>query len=186
MRGRSNVFIGVIALTVIAVVVYLGWTKAIPFQSHYEVKAAFESSNNLRTGSPVRIAGVEVGKVTAVEARPGEAGAGDEGEARGSGRGEGALVTMRIKDAGRPVHADATAKIRPRIFLEGNFFVDLTAGSPGAAELEDGATIPVQQTATPVQIDEVLTALQSDTREDLKVLLHEYGKALDGAGARGF
>ena len=28
---------------------------------------------------------------------------------------------------------------------------------------------PVQQTATPVQLDEVLTALQSDTREDLKI-----------------
>ena len=93
---------------------------------------------------------------------------------------------MRIDDKGRPVHADATAKIRPRIFLEGNFFVDLTAGSPSAPELDDGATIPVQQTATPVQLDEVLTALQSDTREDLKVLLREYGTALEGAGARGF
>ncbi len=171
MRRRSNTFIGIVALSVIAVAVYFAWTKAIPFQSHYEVKAAFESSNNLRTGSPVRIAGVEIGKVTAVE---------------GDGRGEGALVTMRIKDAGRPVHTDATAKIRPRIFLEGNFFVDLTAGSPSAPELKDGGTIPVQQTATPVQLDEVLTALQSDTREDLKVLLREYGKGLEGAGARGF
>ena len=64
---RSNTFVGIVALAVIAVGVYFGWTKAIPFQSHYEVKAAFESSNNLRTGSPVRIAGVEIGKVTAVE-----------------------------------------------------------------------------------------------------------------------
>ncbi len=89
---------------------------------------------------------------------------------------------MRIQDKGRPVHADATAKIRPRIFLEGNFFVDLTAGSPSAAELDDGATLPVQQTATPVQLDEVLTALQSDTREDLKVLLREYGTRARGRG----
>ncbi len=169
MRRWTNPTVGLVALGVIAVIVYLGWTKEIPLRSHYEVRAAFASSNNLRAGSPVRIAGVEVGKVTEVERR-----------------GEGALVTMRIADKGRPVRADATAKIRPRIFLEGNFFVDLTAGSPSAPELEDGATIPVQQTATPVQIDEVLTALQSDTREDLKVLLHEYGKALDGAGARGF
>jgi phospholipid/cholesterol/gamma-HCH transport system substrate-binding protein len=169
VRRWTNPTVGLVALGVIAVIVYLGWTKEIPLRSHYEVRAAFASSNNLRAGSPVRIAGVEVGKVTEVERR-----------------GEGALVTMRIADKGRPVRADATAKIRPRIFLEGNFFVDLTAGSPSAPELEDGATIPVQQTATPVQIDEVLTALQSDTREDLKVLLHEYGKALDGAGARGF
>ena len=170
MSRRSNTTIGLIALAVIAAAVLLAWTKQLPLQSHYEIKAAFATSNNLRPGSPVRIAGVEVGKVKGVE---------------GAGR-EGAIVTMRIADKGRPVHADATAKIRPRIFLEGNFFVDLTAGSPSAPELDDGATIPVQQTATPVQLDEVLTALQSDTREDLKVLLREYGEGLEGAGARGF
>jgi phospholipid/cholesterol/gamma-HCH transport system substrate-binding protein len=170
MSRRSNTTIGLIALAVVTVGVLLAWTKSLPFRSHYEIKAAFETSNNIRPGSPVRIAGVEVGKVTSVE-RAG---------------GNGAIVTMRIQDKGRPVRADATAKIRPRIFLEGNFFVDLTAGSPSAAELDDGATLPVQQTATPVQLDEVLTALQSDTREDLKVLLREYGSALEGAGARGF
>ncbi len=36
------------------------------------------------------------------------------------------------------------------------------------------------QTATPVQLDEVLTALQSDTREDLKDVLAELGRAFDG------
>jgi virulence factor Mce-like protein len=166
----KNATIGLVALAVITVGVLFAWTKELPFQPHYEVKAAFESSNNIRPGSPVRIAGVEVGKVTAVE----------------PAGGRGAVLTMRIEDNGRPIHSDATAKIRPRIFLEGNFFVDLTAGSPSAEELDDGATLPVQQTATPVQLDEVLTALQSDTREDLKVLLREYGTALQGTGARGF
>jgi phospholipid/cholesterol/gamma-HCH transport system substrate-binding protein len=166
----KNVTIGLVSLAVITVAVLLAWTKELPLQSHYEIKAAFSSTNNIRTGSPVRIAGVEVGKVIGVER---------------AGR-DGAIVTMRIDDKGRPVRTDATAKIRPRIFLEGNFFVDVTAGSPSAPELEDGATLPVQQTATPVQLDEVLTALQSDAREDLKTLLHEYGSALEGAGARGF
>ncbi len=150
-----NATVGLIALAAGVVLVYFGWTKELPLRSHYDVKAAFATSNNLRPGSPVRIAGVEVGKVTTVER---------------AGR-EGAVVTMRIDDEGRPVHSDATAKIRDEIVLEGNFFVDLTAGSPSAPELEDGATLPVQQTATPVQLDEVLTALQSDAREDLKVLL---------------
>jgi phospholipid/cholesterol/gamma-HCH transport system substrate-binding protein len=171
-RRLSYTAIGGIALGVVAVLVYLGFTKAIPFVPHYEVKAAFAGANDLRPGSPVRIAGVEVGKVTSVE--PLHQG------------GEGALVTMRIKDAGRPVHSDATAKIRPRIFLEGNFFVDLTAGSPSAPELRDGDTIPVNQTATPVQLDQVLTSLQSDTRADLRTLLREYASALDGNGAKGF
>ena len=64
---RSNYAIGLVALAVCAIGMYLGFTKAIPFKPHYEIKAAFASSNNIRPGSPVRIAGVEVGKVTKIE-----------------------------------------------------------------------------------------------------------------------
>ena len=88
------------------------------------------------------------------------------------------LVTMEIDDAGLPIHKDATLKIRPRIFLEGNEFVDLSPGTPSAPTIDDGDTLPATQTAAPVQFDQILTALQSDTREDLKRLLEGYGTAL--------
>jgi phospholipid/cholesterol/gamma-HCH transport system substrate-binding protein len=171
-RGLSPFAVGLVALIVTIIGVYLGFTKSIPFRHHYEVKAAFTSSNNLRTASPVRIAGVEVGKVTKVEPL-------QEGS-------EGALVTMRIDKRGLPLHDDAKFAIRPRIFLEGNFFVDVSPGSASSPKADDGHTFPVQQTKTPVQLDQVLTALQSDTRDDLKVLLKEYSGALKGKGAQGF
>jgi phospholipid/cholesterol/gamma-HCH transport system substrate-binding protein len=164
-RPRSPVVIGLIALAVIVVLAYLGFSKDIPFTQPYEVNAVFESANSIRPGSPVRIAGVEVGKVK--EVKPDE----DNPEA--------AVVVLQIDDDGLPLRADATAKIRPRIFLEGNFFVDLESGSPGAPELEDGGTIAVTQTATPVQLDEVLTTLQSDSRQDLKDLLNALAVALN-------
>ncbi len=169
--GMSTLTVGLLALVVTIVGVYLGFTKSIPFRSHYEVKAAFKSANNIRRGSPVRIAGVEVGKVTKIER-------GHEGD-------EGAVLTMRIQDKGRPLHPDAHFKIRPRIFLEGNFFVDVTPGT-SSREVADNHTFPVQQTDTPVQLDEVLTALQTDTREDLKTVLREYSSGLKGKGAKGF
>src|SRR4051812_11341544 len=169
--GMSTFTVGLVALIVIAIGTFLGFTKKIPFQSHYEVKAAFKSANNLKKASPVRIAGVEVGKVTKIErARKGD---------------NGTLVTMEIQDKGRPLHEDATFKIRPRIFLEGNFFVDIKPGS-GGGEVAKNHVFPVNQTATPVQFDEVLTALQTDTREDLKTLLREYAAGLKGRGAKGF
>jgi phospholipid/cholesterol/gamma-HCH transport system substrate-binding protein len=161
---RSPVAIGLIALVVIVVLVFLGFTKDIPFTKPYEVNAVFESANSIRPGSPVRIAGVEVGKVKEIKA--------DEDNP------DVAVVVLQIDDDGLPLHADATAKIRPRIFLEGNFFVDLESGSPTAPELEDGDTLKVTQTATPVQLDEVLTALQSDSRQDLKDLLNALAVAL--------
>ena len=170
-NGVSTVTVGIVALVVAVIGVYLGFTKSIPFRPHYEVKAAFKSANNIRKASPVRIAGVEVGKVTSVT----RAHKGDNGT----------IVTMRINDNGRPLHPDAQFKIRPRIFLEGNFFVDVTPGT-SSKEVANGHTFPVQQTATPVQLDQILTALQTDTREDLKTLLREYSAGLKGRGAKGF
>jgi phospholipid/cholesterol/gamma-HCH transport system substrate-binding protein len=162
-QGISVVNAGLIALAVILAVTYLGFTKDIPFSRGFQVKAVFESANSIRPNSPVRIAGVNVGKVKKIEAQPGS---------------DAAVITMEIKDDGLPIHADATAKIRPRIFLEGNFYVDLRPGTAAAPTLDDGDTIKVTQTATPVQLDEVLTALQSDTRQDLKDVLEGLGSGL--------
>src|SRR3712207_1122680 len=159
---RSPVAIGLVALAVLLPLLYLGFTKDLPFSRGFRISAVFQSANSLREDSPVRIAGVDVGRVVRVEAQGTEA----------------ARVVMEIEDAGLPVHADATAKIRPRIFLEGNFFVDLRPGTPGTGELEDGETIAVTRTATPVQLDRVLTALQSDPREDLQDVLQGRGTAL--------
>jgi phospholipid/cholesterol/gamma-HCH transport system substrate-binding protein len=163
---RSSVTIGLIAAAVIVVLLYLGFTKDIPFTRPFEVNAVFQSAKSIRPGSPVRIAGVEVGKVK--EVKPAD----DEGA-------DAAIVVLQINDDGLPLHTDATAKIRPRIFLEGNFFVDLKSGSPSAPELDDGDTIKVTQTATPVQLDEVLTSLQQDQRQDLKDLLDQLAVTLN-------
>jgi phospholipid/cholesterol/gamma-HCH transport system substrate-binding protein len=164
---------GVLTLVLLGVLSYFGFTKANPFADPYEFEAVFRTASNLQPNSPVRIAGIDVGKVKSVEAVDG-------------GR-RGARVTMEVEDKGLPIREDARLKIRPRIFLEGNFFVDLQPGSPSSPELEDGGTIPMQQTAAPVQFGDVLNVLQSDTREDLKTFLEEYGaKGLGNGGAEGF
>jgi phospholipid/cholesterol/gamma-HCH transport system substrate-binding protein len=164
---------GILALVLLGVLSYFGFSRANPFANPYEFEAVFRTANNLQPKSPVRIAGVEVGKVGSVEPV--------------DGAGGGARVTFEIEEKGLPIREDAQLKIRPRIFLEGNFFVDLQPGSPSAPELEEGGTIPMQQTAAPVQIGDLLNALQSDTREDLKTFLKEYGaKGLANGGAEGF
>ncbi len=163
-QGRSAATVGLVALLVLSALVFLGFTKKLPFTRGFQIQAQFESANSIRQNSPVRIAGVNVGKVVGIDATE---------------DAKSAVLTLEIDDEGLPIHEDATAKIRPRIFLEGNFFVDLSPGTPGAEELEDGDTIKVTQTATPVQLDEVLTTLQEDTREDLKDVLAGLALALD-------
>ena len=166
-RERSPFKVGAIVVVVLGVLVFLGFSKDIPFVNPpYELKAVFSDAQNMSTRSPVRIAGVEVGQVKKVETY--------------SDDSELTVVTMEIKDEGLPIHEDAELKIRPRIFLEGNFFVELDPGTESGPELENGDTVPAAQTSGTVQLDEVLTALQSDTRADLQRLLQGYGEALNG------
>ena len=157
-----NWLIAVLFILVFTIGPYLAFTKHIPFTSYgYELKATFTNSANIALKSPVRIAGVEVGKVIKTE-RDGDA----------------TTVVFTVDGSGRPIHQDAFATIRPRIFLEGNFFVELDPGSPSSPELGSGGTIPISHTSTAVQIDEVLTALQSPVRANLGRLLEGYGNAL--------
>ncbi|TML03991.1 MAG: MCE family protein, partial [Actinobacteria bacterium] len=163
----TNLRAGVLVLSIATVAVYLAFGGPLPFSHQYTVDAVVQSANELHGGSPVRIAGVNVGKVTKVMHGPGAT----------------AIVEMAIDDAGRPIQRDATLKIRPRLFLEGNFYVDLKPGSPSAPEIGDGGTIPLAQTATPVQLDQLLSALNHDTRDSLRTLVEQAGGALSHGGA---
>jgi ABC-type transporter Mla subunit MlaD len=159
--GPSFFAVGVLTAIVLVILSYFAFVKELPFGSQYEVTATFENAATLRATSPVRIAGVNVGEVTDI-----------------SLDGEVADVTFTVEEDGLPLHSDSQVTIRPRLFLEGNFFLDLKPGSPSAQELSDDGVIPVTATSTAVQLDQVLTALQGDEREALGRLLEGYGTAL--------
>jgi phospholipid/cholesterol/gamma-HCH transport system substrate-binding protein len=162
--GMPPLRAGLLTIVLAAIVVYFGFTKAIPFRHHFEIQAVVKSSTLLRPRAPVRIAGVNVGEVVKV------------GRYKKTNL---AVVTMRIDGKGQPIHRDATLKIRPRLFLEGNFYVDLKPGTPSTGTLDDRGLIPISQTATPVQLDQVLTALQTDTRASLQEAVKGFGAALN-------
>jgi ABC-type transporter Mla subunit MlaD len=159
---RNNALIGFVLVVLAIGGLIVAYTKHIPFTSHgYELKAVFRNAATLRSSAPVRIAGVNVGKVVSVKPE-----------------GDDAVVTFTVSDSGQPIHSDAQLTLRPRLFLEGNFFLDLTPGTPSAPDLPSGDTIPVTRTATAVQLDQVLSALQAPERYNLQRLLDSYGTAL--------
>jgi ABC-type transporter Mla subunit MlaD len=163
--GPSPWIFGAVMVFVLAILTYLAFAKQLPW-SHpeYEIHATFENAATLRATAPVRIAGVNVGKVTSVSR--------DEDS-------DLVDVTFSVDSEGQPIHDDAEVEIRPRLFLEGNFFLDLKPGSPSAPELANDGTIPVTNTSTAVQLDEVLTALQAPTRKGLQKTLEGFGTALN-------
>lgn len=168
-QGASPFRVGLLVIVIATAASYLAYTKRLPWAHDWHVSAVVSDAQELTKGAPVRIAGVNVGKVASV--RRGPAGT--------------AVVTMNVQDNGRPLHRDATLTIRPRLFLEGNFFVDLRPGSPSAPQLNEGDTIPLAQTTTAVRIDSVLRILGTDVRSQLQDGVREYAAGLSHGGAAG-
>jgi phospholipid/cholesterol/gamma-HCH transport system substrate-binding protein len=159
---------GLIGIILIAAITYGCYTKfANPFSSPFTVNATFSSVNGLIPGAPVRIAGVQVGTVSSVSS----IGSASDGH-------PGAEVSMSINSNGLPIRRNATFWIRPRIFLEGNFFVDVFPGTPESPAVKSGYSFPIQQGREPVQFDQLLTSLQASTRSNLQTLINQYGKAV--------
>lgn len=162
----SNVRAGLIGIVAIGLACYLVFGGSLPFgSSPFVLKAAFTANTNLHIPSPVRVAGVDVGQVVGVT---GIAGSPDAG-----------IVTMDIDPSGLPIHRDATVAIRSRIFLEGNFYVQLEPGSPSSPVLSSGATLPSANTSGPVQLDRILSSLTAGVRANLQALVRGLGSALN-------
>jgi phospholipid/cholesterol/gamma-HCH transport system substrate-binding protein len=162
-EGISPVTATLLGIALLAIATYFAFTKAIPFQRHYTINAVVRNSNLLVPGSPVRIGGVDVGKVTSA------------GRYRDTNL---AVVHMQLSGGGE-IHQDATLKIRPRLFLEGNFYVDLAPGTPDSPPLRNGGMIPLAHASQPVQIDQLLDALPADMRRQLQQAIQGLGAALD-------
>jgi ABC-type transporter Mla subunit MlaD len=193
-RRLPSWLIGLVLIVVIAIGSLLAYSKELPWSDPYEVKAVFASAQSVRPSSPVRIAGVNVGTVsevehlTSAETENLRAQTDDPDALPETGPGDqAAVVTMELNEDALPIREDATFKLRPRLFLEGNYFVEMQPGSPNAEEITDGFTFPVNQTAYSVQLDQVLTTLQGDVRSNLQVFLNQFGNALvKYGGGEGF
>lgn len=165
-QGMSLMKAGIIGIVVISILVYFAFTKSIPFTGGNEINIYFTNAANIQPKAPVRIAGVNVGKVKSVE----------------RGNGSTTKIVAELDNEALPVHRNATARIRFRMFLEGNPFVDLQPGTPGTPELESGGTIPAAQTSGPIQLDQVLASVNSDARKGLERLFTEIGNAMNTVG----
>ncbi|MBP1727075.1 MAG: Mammalian cell entry related domain protein [Deltaproteobacteria bacterium] len=112
----------------------------------YTVYAIFDSAAGLKLNVPVEIAGVEVGRVAAVEL--------ENGKAR---------VSLRIRPEVK-LSQDATATIRTKGIL-GDRYIELAPGSPDQPKLADGGRIT--KTVTPPELDKLFGTL-GEISEDVR------------------
>lgn len=108
----------------------------------YHVELA--RTHNLFAGSPVKVLGVEVGRVESLESPAGD---------------EAAVATVRV-DGTVDVPADVTAQLVQGTVL-GERFIQLDPPYSGGERLEDGGTIPLERTRVPAEFDELLASLET-------------------------
>jgi phospholipid/cholesterol/gamma-HCH transport system substrate-binding protein len=116
-------------------------------------RAVFANATGLQAGDTVRIAGVEVGKVSSVRLLQGKGAA-----ACGRGHGNCALVGFNVAADQR-----LTTTTRAAVFfgnLLGQRFLGLVPGPPGGATLPPGATIPMGRTQPGLDLTAVFNGFQ--------------------------
>jgi phospholipid/cholesterol/gamma-HCH transport system substrate-binding protein len=152
-RNLTSVLAAVAVLAVVAALLL----AVLPDDDKKTLTASFPRTVSLYEGSDVRILGVPVGTVETV-----------------TPTGTDVTVTMSY-DAKHKVPADAQAVIVSPAIV-GDRFVQLTPVYTGGDVLADGAELSIQETAAPLELDEIYQSI-----DDLMVALGPEGANKDGA-----
>jgi phospholipid/cholesterol/gamma-HCH transport system substrate-binding protein len=167
MGDFAAILVLLVLSLVVAVYVLSNERFQFPFfeTSAYTLKAEFQTLQAVAPGQgqTVRVSGVQVGTIGAVSLHNGLA-----------------VVTMDIDQKYKHlVHRNATLLLRPKTGLD-DMFIELDPGSSAAPVAPAGYTFPVSNTLPDINVDEIFSALDSDTRDYLDLLVNGAGQGLKG------
>jgi phospholipid/cholesterol/gamma-HCH transport system substrate-binding protein len=161
--------IGVLIVAAIAVTTYiLEHQPSFVFgQTYYTVRAPFATAAAVTSGQgqAVTIAGVQVGQVGGVSLHNGQA-----------------IVTMNLYKQYAPIYRNATVLLRPRTPLK-DMYLELDPGTRRAGRVPAGGMLSAANTQPDVDLSEILSSLDSDTRNYLVLLLSAGAQAFHNPGA---
>jgi virulence factor Mce-like protein len=168
MRSKYNVVIVLVYMAIAtSALLYMGYKmvgNCSVFAHCQSLNIEFKDTAGLVKTNDVRMAGVTAGQVQDIKVQ-----------------GNYAVAVVQVNQQYAPVYKDAHAIVRPKNLL-GETYVEIDRGHPGSGEFADGDTIKLINTITPVQIDDVLNALDPTTRDKLAVVINSLGEA---SAARG-
>ncbi|MGB8386290.1 MCE family protein [Mycobacterium sp.] len=160
-------FAGVLALALAALLI--AGTAVLIRQTFWRpstITAFFSTATGIYPGDDVRVAGIKVGTIAVI--RP---------------RGTRTEVTMRV-DHTVPIPADAKAVIVAPNLVAARYVQLTPAYESSGPTMPDGAVIPIERTAVPVEWDEVKTQLMRLATElgpNSKVSTTSVGRFIDSA-----
>lgn len=156
-RVRRGVLtaVGIITVSAVLVAAVLWWLLLAPADNRFT--AHFGSAVGLFAGSDVRVLGVRVGRIESV-----------------TPQGTTVRVVLVVDREIRLPAEVAAVSVSPS--LVSDRYVQLTPPYTSGAQLADGAQIPLQRTASPLELDELYRSL-----DQLSTALGPDGANADGA-----
>jgi phospholipid/cholesterol/gamma-HCH transport system substrate-binding protein len=159
--ARTAVLIGVALVAALAI--YLFAMRG----SGHEYTLIFENAGQLVKGDNVQIGGRAVGTVKGIEL---------------TSRNQ-AAIRVNVEEPYAPLREGTEAVIR-LTSLSGiaNRYVALSPGPDASRTLPDHSTIPISQTTTAVDLDQLFNTLNPKARKDLQGVIDGFRTQLDGKG----
>jgi ABC-type transporter Mla subunit MlaD len=139
--------------------------------SSHTVTARVSDADGLVVGNEVRVAGVQAGTVGAVHIAVDPS----------SGQ-QYAEVQFQVDSTHWPLHQGTSVAVKPKGVLS-NVFVALMPGADTGPSLGNNPFFDVNQTQSPVNLDELSNVFNSDVTHSIRTQLQEGVLALGGAGA---
>jgi len=180
--AASPTLVGAVTVMIVILAVFLAYNAntGLPFVPTYALSAEVPNANALVPGNEVRIGGVRVGLVEAIEPEQ------DPEDGTFS-----AQLDLKLDSDVEPLPVDSTMIVRARSAL-GLKYLEIVKGTSDEG-FAPGATIPISsygapdpddptELEQPVEIDEVLSTFDEPTRVAIQANLVEFGNALAGRG----
>jgi len=165
MKGKSLLVGGVVLIVAVIAAAATVLSPRATGPSNHLMQIDFPSADGLVAGSDVLVAGSKVGYISAIEPT----------------NDNSALVTVAVSNDHWPLHQGLTAAIRPKSLL-GEKYVDLHDGPQSAAAYQESAVLHAPKNSVPVELDQFINSLDSQTRTAARVLLDDLGAGLAGRG----
>ena len=157
-------------LSVFAILIFLwlAFGGSVPLNPEgYRFTVHMTEAATLAQEADVRMSGVNVGKVKTKEL--------DEGGAR-------TIVEVEIDEPYAPIPKDTRAILRAKTLL-GETYLELAPGNRSAGMLADGGRLANARVQSTVELDEIFTAFDPDTRQAFRDWITELSGAIeDGRG----
>lgn len=155
----------VLACTLLTILAWRSFGGATPLEPRgYRLTVPLKDAPNLFHGADVRISGVTVGRVSAMQQRGGRAEA-----------------VLDIDSSFAPLRAGTRATLRSKTLL-GEGFLELAPGSRDAEFIPDGGALRARDVVPAQRLDDVLATFAPQTRADLRALARGLAASTRGAG----